>query len=707
MLRNNTLHKLTITLLILCAPLYVEIVVAENTIDEAPELTDIFYGESLFYAFQDKHFDAISKLDAELGQFYNLDNPSLDPFIKQVNHAEFSVGSFELAYRMHQRAGRAIKAVLESNLDQTIRNEAAYRLAKIFYQKSQPGNALDIILKIKGDMAEDLRVDEIYLRAQIYISTGDFSKAITLLKSIENEDKFEGYILYNLGIAYIQNDEEKKGIAALDRVGQLSTSDRGVLALKDKANLTLANRMLENGSPEQAKIYFSRVRLNGPFANRALLGAGWVNVSMGKFKKALVPWRILHERNVTNEAVQESMLAVPYAYSQLNYYGQAALAYGKAMDSFGREVDRLEMSIKSVREGKFVKAILDKEGERDKNWLHNLRNRPETPETRYIMSLMASNDFQQSLRNYRDMEELKTRLDYWLASLDVYVELIELRRRYYEPLLPVVEKQFKKLDARIRLRIEQRERLDQRLKSIVISRRPDYLATAAERSYKDKLDRIELYLSKRPKKYTKEVRARIARLKGVLHWQITDAYHERLTNAYKQMKSLDIYIDKLNETYQSFVRTRQAATQSYVGYGIPIRQLKTKIQAKQMKITGVMARQAKLIEIMAVNELERRRNQLEEYQVKARFALAESYDRATKKQEKAEEDKIRAKMEEDKLLKQQQEPQQKEEVVPEVKAEEKAEVKSEVKAEVKEENNSPEKNETTEEKKQEANGESK
>ena len=36
---------------------------------------------------------------------------------------------------------------------------------------------------------------------------------------------------------------------------------------------------------------------------------------------------------------------------------------------------------------------------------------------------------------------------------------------------------------------------------------------------------------------------------------------------------------------------------------------------------------------MALNELEQRRNRLEEYQIKARFALAESYDRATKAQE--------------------------------------------------------------------------
>jgi len=627
---------------------------AENTIDKAPELKDIFYGESLFYAFQDKHFDAITKLDAELGQFYALDNPSLDPFNQNLNHAEFSVGSFELAYRMHQRAGRAIKAIMESSLNQKIRNEAAYRLAQIYYRKNSPGNALDILENIHGEMAEDLRVDEIYLRAQVYISTGKFTAAIQLLKSIEKEEKYKGFILYNLGIAYIQNDEEEKAIATLSEMGKIESDDRGVLALKDKANLSLANRMLEKGSPELAKQYFSRVRLNGPFADRALLGMGWVNVSMGNFKKALVPWRILEKREITNESVQESMLAVPYAYGQLNYYGQAALSYGKAMDSFGSEIDRLQASIKSVREGKFLSVVLDKHAERDKNWLHNLRDLEETPETRYIMSLMASNDFQQSLHNYRDLAEIRARLVYWLASLDVYVELIELRRQYYEPLLPIIEKQFKVLDARIRVRMSQRDRLDQRLKSMVIARRPDYLATAQERGIQDRLAKIDLYLSNNPKQYTAEIRQRIKRLKGVLHWQVTNAYHERLTHAYKEMQTLDIYIEKLNTAYQSFVRTRQAATQSYEGYDISIRQLKTKIQARLVKVDGIMARQGRLIEAMAVNELERRRNQLEEYQIKARFALAESYDRATKKQQKKEEEKILKQAEQEKLLRKQE-----------------------------------------------------
>jgi hypothetical protein len=45
-----------------------------------------------------------------------------------------------------------------------------------------------------------------------------------------------------------------------------------------------------------------------------------------------------------------------------------------------------------------------------------------------------------------------------------------------------------------------------------------------------------------------------------------------------------------------------------------------------------MARQGHLLEVMAVNELSGRREQLEEMQVKARFAMADSYDRAVRSQ---------------------------------------------------------------------------
>lgn len=601
------------------------------------QIKDLFFGEALFYAYQDEYFKAISKLDTELGQFYEIDEPELDPFNQHLDQAEFSVGDYELSYRMHRRAGRAIKSVLESNVEQTVKNEAAYRLAKIYFQKNQAVNALDILERMVGEVPEHIRVDEIYLRAQVYIATGKFSEAIVLLQSIIEEKRLEGFVAYNLGIALIQSGQEQEGIKQLDKVGQIRSDEREVLAIVDKANLVLGYRMLEKGSPQQAQKYIERVRLDGPFSNRALLGAGWIEVSLGRFDRALVPWTMLHKRSTINESVQEAMLAVPYAYGKLSVHGKAALMYGHAMDVFGKEVDSLNHSIKSIREGKFLKALLREEAKQNRNWLVSLRDLEDTPETHYIMELMASHNFQESLKNYYDLAELLKEVNQWLLSLDVYEEMIAIRRQYFEPLLPVVEKQFKKLDSRIKLRMEQRDRLDQRLKQLLIVRRPNHLATANERAMLDSINKIKVYLDSNPQHKTDEVVSRVERLSGVLHWTINSEYSKRLTETYKHFYELERHIDELNQVYKSFIRTRQAATQSYEGYQIPIRHLRTKLQQAKLKLTGVMARQGRMLETMAVNELDRRRQRIDDYQIKARFALAESYDRATKAQQKEQE----------------------------------------------------------------------
>jgi len=84
--------------------------------------------------------------------------------------------------------------------------------------------------------------------------------------------------------------------------------------------------------------------------------------------------------------------------------------------------------------------------------------------------------------------------------------------------------------------------------------------------------------------------------------------------------------------YDQYVRSRQAATHSYVGYDTPIKRLRTKARESVSKVELLMARQGRLLEVVAIEELMARRSHLENYSNKARFALADSYDRATQAQ---------------------------------------------------------------------------
>ena len=71
------------------------------------EPKDLYFGEALYYAHQGYFFDALERLDTEVKQHSDLDEPELDSLYVHIEDAEFSLGDFELRYRMHHRAGRA------------------------------------------------------------------------------------------------------------------------------------------------------------------------------------------------------------------------------------------------------------------------------------------------------------------------------------------------------------------------------------------------------------------------------------------------------------------------------------------------------------------------------------------------------------------------------------------------------------------------
>lgn len=596
------------------------------------ELKDLHFGEALYCAYQGDWFDAISRLDTELKQHYGVDEPERDTLHYHVGQAEFDVGDFELAYRMHRRAGRAITAVIEGNVEEPVRNEAIFRLARLYFQKNQPVQAQAAVESIRGTVPPGIRNDLDFLRAQIHLANGRFADAARILRDLQGAKGLEGFTTYNLGIALIKDGKEPEGRQYLGRTGQIGGDDEPTLAIKDKANLVLGFKLLKEKDYEGAKLVLDRVRLNGPFSNRALLASGWADAFSGRFERALVPWSTLVTREVTDAPVQEAMIAVPYAYGKLNVNSKAAVMYGDALEKFDTEVAKLEASIKSIREGHFLEALTREELKQDADWVVKLRKLPQTPETYYLLELMASHDFQESLKNYLDLEQLRRRLEVWERDLDTYEEIIGQRRAYYQPLLPAIDREFRRLDSQMRLRLEQRDRIEQRLKAMLVVPRPDYLATAGERVIGERIAFLEQRLAAGGTASPGEAEARMKRLRGALNWNIYTQYDSRLTEAYKDLHDLNREVDLLKRQYTGFVRTRQAATQSYEGYDDVIRRQRSLIGKARENVGELMASQGHMLEIMAVNELTARSERIAEFQTKARFAMADSYDRATRAQ---------------------------------------------------------------------------
>jgi len=599
-------------------------------------LKDLYFGEALYYAHQGYYFEALERLDTEVAQHAGLDEPELDTLYYHIEDAEFSLGDFELRYRMHHRAGRAIKAVLEGAVDEVVRNDAAYRLARIHFQKGQMEDALLALERIDGKIPEGIRDDIEFLRANVYLAQEKPAESFEVLKRLQGSDSYGGFAAYNLGIAYLQDGQRQQAVEQLDRAGQINSADPAELAIRDKANLVLGTILLEEGEFEKAAPYLNRVRLDGPFSNQALLSAGWASLSTEDYERAIVPWSILAAREVTDSATQEAMLALPYAYGKLDIHGRAAIYYGQALDAFGLEVDKLNESIESIREGRFLDALVREEIRKDKDWVIRLRSLPETPETYYLMELLATHDFQTGLQNYLDLADLRKKLVSWETSFDSFDDMVAIRHDHYEPLLPDVDSTFRELDSRLRLRREQHKMLVRRRDDLLTTPRPEFLATPDEMQVLARIEYIEGQLAGASTPFEGALVRRMQRLKGLLTWTLETEYHTRLTEFDQNLRTLDEAMVVADVQYEQFVRSRQAATHSFEGYETPISRLRARVNESIQKIDLMMKRQGRQLEIVAIDELMARRGRLENYRDKARFALADSYDRATQAQARSE-----------------------------------------------------------------------
>jgi hypothetical protein len=599
---------------------------------DEPALRDLHFGEAVYYARQGHWFEALERLDAELGQHRAVDEPELDSLYYHLREAEFDVGDFELNYRMHHRAGRAITAVLEGAVDEMVRNDAAYRLARIHFQKGQLEDALHALGRIEGRVPEEIRDEIEYLRANVFLGLARPVDAVGVLRGLQGSENLRGFAEYNLGIALLEEGRLQDAYEQLARAGLVQSSDEPVLAIRDKSNFVLGSLLVEAEDFAGAQTYFNRVRLEGPFSNAALLASGWAAATGKDFERAVVPWSILAARDSTDPAVQEAKLALPFAYGELNVHGRAAVVYSAAVSAFGSEIEKLDASVASIREGKFLEALVREEIRQNKDWVIRLRSLPESPETYYLMELAASHDFQTALQNYLDLDDLRRKLASWDVNFEAFEDLVALRRAYYEPQLPEVDQEFRELDSRMRLRLEQHRLLEERLEDMLVAPRPEFLATAGERSVSERLAALARSLDGVDTEQAVALRERIGRLQGTISWSLDTEYHDRLYVFDAHLDELAEAIEVLNGTYESYVRTRQAAVHSYEGYDTPLLRMQRRVADALGRVNLLMARQGRVLELVAIDELNARRARLETYEDQARFALADSYDRATQAQ---------------------------------------------------------------------------
>jgi hypothetical protein len=399
-------------------------------------------------------------------------------------------------------------------------------------------------------------------------------------------------------------------------------------ALRDKANLALGYSLLQDGRPDAAKEPLQRVRLEGPFSNKALLGVGWADAELNNFERALVPWMELRGRDLLDSAVQEAMLAIPYGLSQLESISQAADHYLNAVEAFYEEGNRIDRTIEFVESGDMFAKFLDDGPIDSSGWYYQVNDLPEGPETAYLYSLLATHSFQEGLKNYRDMNYLHENLANWEQSIDVYSAMLETRLEAYENRLPRVEATLGQAD--IDDMIARKLEYDVLLNNI--ERSNDWLALATEEEFEmwgeiTTLESSAALSANIPE--AKEVRDKISLLKGVLQWQLERDFGDRLWQVRRNLR----------ETGESLVETQRARRQidetmrnepiKFASFSDRVYGLGPRIETMKADVDATMAAQREYLQSIAVTALHAQKQRLDTYTLQARFALAAIYDKAS------------------------------------------------------------------------------
>ncbi|MCJ7591445.1 MAG: tetratricopeptide repeat protein, partial [Woeseiaceae bacterium] len=315
------------------------VVYAAKADNEPIVVKDPQYGEVLFYFYQEDYFPAIVRLLAAQSQ-QQLDNHADD--------AELLLGGLYLSYGHHLEAAAIFEKMLADNISTEIRNRTWFFLAKIWYQRGYFDKAQQALGYVEGELPKNLQREALMLQSQMLIDAGEYDRAIAILQNWKGKTEWASYAKFNIGVALVRSGRVDEARKLLDDLGNLNPFNEELAALRDKANLAMGYALLQGGQAAAAKIPLQRVRLEGPFSNKALLGVGWADAELGNFQRALVPWMELRGRDLLDSAVQESMLAIPYAMAKLDSMGQAADHYLNAIEAFHEESNRLDSTIAHI-----------------------------------------------------------------------------------------------------------------------------------------------------------------------------------------------------------------------------------------------------------------------------------------------------------------------------------------------------------------------
>lgn len=401
----------------LCMTVCPPLVLASPAQSQIHSRADLEYGTVLFEYYQQDYFNGL------IEQAYAA---AVDNSRAQGHRGQLLKGGMALSYGMPDVAQNIFDRLLASEPEQQLRNRAWYYLAKIYHSHSKPNEAFAALENIKGNLPPDLHLDYHYLATLV---NNDGTHLNTIQKTVDQiptgAPRYP-YLAFNLGVSYLGVGNQTAAIQNLTKVVSLADNREELLVLADRARHGLAQIAMQEQRLFDAWTYLQNIRTEGLYSSRALLAYAWTAIRQELYQAALPALQLLNDRSIALPEVQEGKVLLGHLYEQQGSMTRALKSHLEAEREFTKGIAAVEEArrIIGLRDvpREFIAnldAIVD-----DSDWLGAQPSVDYQKLTPFLVDLMASNAFNQVLRNLAELYAIRDNLNYWASQTDQHTLIL-------------------------------------------------------------------------------------------------------------------------------------------------------------------------------------------------------------------------------------------------------------------------------------------
>ena len=500
-------------------------------------------------------------------------------------------------------------------------------MSRSFYQRGYLTEAEQALANL-GDLPQGkLRAERSSLSALLLMARNRNDEAIAALKTVNDAGDRPALDLYNLGIALLNKGDTEEGETIIGRLSEAAKASPDAAPLSDLADVSLGYTLLAQKRLEQAGSVLQEAASINPLSNYALLGAGWSDLLQGDARKALTSWLPLIERDPRDEAVQEGLLAVPYAYYRLQDYTQASNLYQQAAKRYQQELENLHAARAPLTDGTFLNSLLTMNpANKEFDWQWRLEKLPALPAISYLLPTLASHRFQEGLKNYRDLhiaQDILTDFRYDIdASLSLLTKQREIHARW-ERHKQAGDKGLSPAALSARIKGVQNDLAS-------VEAHPDVMALATAKQKRMLLDLKEantlLAKLKSVIVDNNALQAKYQLLQGLLIWDLTEQYQDRIKEVRQQLQEVERALSMATNNQPMLLSSSEQVNAALTEQENKYKALRARQTQLLEAIKPLLADQRKQLELQLVDALADGEKRVARYLPQARLGIAQTID---------------------------------------------------------------------------------